>query len=833
MDQRKRIDKILDAAEARIQDEVGTLLGTDFSVVGGNRELVSKADVFERLSGKQICAKLDITGDVSGKGCLLVGIKDAIRLGGTLIMLPDLELQEVIGREEYREEVEDSYGEIANIISGSITKAFEEMYPKACRFIRKEQEVLIPAKVEVESDTPVENQTLYSMASSMLMGGKQMGDLLVLFPAALFDLEVEAAAAAAAPPESQAAATPGNVEPPPSDRQHEENNEGAASLETPNEEGEKKPQKPKIDAEKQKKKVDRLLAECLKRLSGEVGALLGVDVQFEDEGNSIVSKEDFFAEKTAGKQILTDMEVVGDLQDTCYFSIGKKDAIHLGGVLIMLPPSELVNVINEEDFSEDGRDAYGEVANIVSGVYTAVFEEQYPEKLRFIRKEFREVVPPKVVTLSDEPISNQSYYCQSMQLMVGGKQLGLVHMLFPAQLLHLDIQPEETPAAVTPPTAAVAAPPEQKIQEGAGVEDVAVPQENKPRALPSKTREKAEKQKKLVDKLLITSRDKVAEEVSGLLGTEVELSNINNRIINKESFFLEEVSGKQVSAQMDVLGEATGESYLIINLRDAIRIGGVLIMLPSQELESVVNDEIFGEDTKDAYSEVANIIAGVYTAIFEEQYSKKIRFVRKDLQQIVPMKVEAESAEPFPNGHYYISSSDLSIGGSSLGKVNLVFPLELFELDGLLAVEEEIPGVPEEGGIARPSQSGRSSISSGAPDILLIGDDEAESAKIAAVLEGMDFAVKSLSFKDNVHNYIPGELKAIYLVMHDVNEQAFGAAIKISSSCTVPIIAAGPAWTRTKVIKAVKYGIRDILLTPSSKSDIEENVTNNLLKLAA
>ena len=832
MDQRKRIDKILEAAEARIQNEVGTLLGVDFSVVGGSRELVGKSEIFERLSGKQICAKLDITGDVSGKGCLLVGIKDAIRLGGTLIMLPDLELQEVIGREEYREEVEDSFGEIANIISGSITKAFEEMYPKACRFIRKEQEMLIPAKVDIESANPVENQTFYCMASSMLMDGKQMGDLLVLFPALAFDLEQETPVVAAATAEAQAPVAAGEVEPPPNSPQDEQSDGAAASPETSSEEEGKKPQKPKIDAEKQKKKVDRLLAECLKRLSGEVGALLGVDVIFEDEGNSIVGKEDFFADKAGGKQILTDMEVVGDLQGTCYFAIGKKDAIHLGGVLIMLPPSELVNVINEEDFSDDGRDAYGEVANIVSGVYTAIFEEQYSEKLRFIRKEFREVVPQKVVTLSEEPIPNQSYYCQSMQLMVEGKQLGSVHMLFPAQLLHLEIEPEESPASVILPSATVSVPPEQKIQVSAEGNAAAIPLESKPGKLPSKIKEKAEKHKKLVDKLLLASRDKVVEEVSALLGTEVELSNIINRIVNKESFFLEEISGKQVSASMDVVGEATGESYLIVHLRDAIRIGGVLIMLPSQELESVVNDEIFGEDTKDAYSEVANIIAGVYTAIFEEQYSKKIRFIRKDLQQIVPMKVETESAEPFPNGDYYVSSSDLSIGGSSLGKVNLVLPLELFELEGLLAVEE-VPGVMAELGIAQPSQPDRSFGSSGAPDILLIGDDEAESAKIAAVLEGMDFAVKALSFKDNVHNYIPGELKAIYLVMHDVNEQAFGAAIKISSSCTVPIIAAGPAWTRTKVIKAVKYGIRDILLTPSSKSDIEENVTNNLLKLAA
>jgi hypothetical protein len=35
------------------------------------------------------------------------------------------------------------------------------------------------------------------------------------------------------------------------------------------------------------------------------------------------------------------------------------------------------------------------------------------------------------------------------------------------------------------------------------------------------------------------------------------------------------------------------------------------------------------------------------------------------------------------------------------------------------------------------------------------------------------------------------------------------------------------------VIKAVKYGVRDILLTPASEADIEENVNNNLLELAA
>ncbi len=134
MNQQKRINKILEAVEARIQNEVGALLGADFSLISGDRKLVSKEDAFDSLQGKQICAQMDITGEITGKGCLLIGIKDAIRLGGTLIMLPAGELEEVIGREEYSEEIEDSYGEIANIIAGSFTKDFEEMYPKILSF---------------------------------------------------------------------------------------------------------------------------------------------------------------------------------------------------------------------------------------------------------------------------------------------------------------------------------------------------------------------------------------------------------------------------------------------------------------------------------------------------------------------------------------------------------------------------------------------------------------------------------------------------------------------------------------------------------------------------
>ena len=160
MEAQKRIDKVLTAAQKKVESEVGVLLGVPLVLSGALFQPVSKEDFFENLTGRQILAKMEITGEITGEGCLVVSLKDAIRLGGTLIMLPPTELEEVISRDGYNEDTEDSFGEIANIIAGAYTKVFEEMYPQNCRFIRKEQHNIQPAKIVVDSSEPIPNQAI-------------------------------------------------------------------------------------------------------------------------------------------------------------------------------------------------------------------------------------------------------------------------------------------------------------------------------------------------------------------------------------------------------------------------------------------------------------------------------------------------------------------------------------------------------------------------------------------------------------------------------------------------------------------------------------------------
>lgn len=833
MSQQKRIERIIEAVQARTAEEVGALIGTEFLLKPESNTLLNKKESFTKIQGKQICALMDIAGEVEGQACLLIGIKDAIRLGGTLIMLPENELDEVVGREEYTAETEDSYGEIANIIAGAFTKDFEEMYPKACRFIRKEQSTINPLKMDFADDQPVANQTFFCVSWLMALDGVELGQLIMLMPASPFELEEKSEADVTTAPETASSM-------PEKDNSQEQTqpptDEQSAQTAAPVQKHDK------FDSEKNRERFDKLLKECQGNLEKEIGGLLATDIMLTDMTNRLVSKEEFFLDHALGEQVITDMEVVGELEGMSYFVVDKKDAIHLGGVLIMLPPSELEVVVAEMDFGEDARDAYGEIANIASGVYTRIFEENYPKKIRFIKKELTEVKSAEVDIESDIPVANQQYYLSTLSLAIEGKDHSKVHMLFPADLFMLDDINDDAADDAPAPEAETTAEP-TKVAE-AVAEEQAEPAQAIVAEGASVSPEELAKHRARVDSLLAICQQKMVEEISALIGIEVKLENLSNTPVSKEDFFFDRVTSNQVIADMDVVGELEGKSYLSVDLRDAIRMGGVLIMLPGSELESVVSEGNFGEDSRDAYGEITNIIAGVYTQIFEEQYIKQLRFIKTELHQVAPLKVDVESLEPIPNQHYYNSCMDLVIDGSHYGKINFLMPLNLFELQGLVVAAPESVPVEEEKRVVSQEKKEQPVVeqqqAAGAPmlgatsiDVLLIGDDDAESAKISSTLSGLGYSVKTLSFKDNVHNYIPGELRAVYLVMKDVNEQGFGTAIKISSACGLPIVAAGPGWTRSKVIKAVKYGVADILLTPATEADIKENVDNNLMQMAA
>jgi chemotaxis protein CheY-P-specific phosphatase CheC len=602
-----------------------------------------------------------------------------------------------------------------------------------------------------------------------------------------------------------------------------------------------------MSSSKVKKKIDKILELVQERVGDEVGGLMGATLIMSDLSTRLISKEDFFDEPL-GKLVFSEMELSGEIEGEGCILVSIKDAVRLGGTLIMLPDNELEESVSSEDYSEEIDDSYGEIANIIAGAYTKTFEEMYPKNFRFVRKKQEIIIPLKVDVESDKPIPNQNYYQVTAAMKLNDAKMGNLVLLIPAKPLGLD---DETPVAVEGSASdgdprsgsgEAATAPEGSIENDQASGDTAsssagdVASAGKPFDI--------QKQKKRVDACLKECNERMADEVGALLGSEVKLSEHTTRIVNKEDFFFDEASGKQILAHMDVVGDVEGKSFLYVGLKDAIFIGGTLIMLPPTELELTVAEEDFNDDCDDAYGEIANIISGVYTKVFEEQYPQKIRFIKNSLEQVVPMKVDAESDEPMPNVLYYMATSKMIIGDKSLGNLQMLVPATLFQLDQL-GQNEAADDAPD--GKSKNSVTGKAATGTAServrvkeagdaaqnPEYLLVSNDGGECSKITSVLSDRGVAFKVLDYKENISDCLPGDVKAVFLVMADVDEMGLGVAIKISAASSLPLIAVGPAWTRTKVIKAVKYGVDDILLTPASDDDIVEKIDSVSAKIAA
>ena len=611
-----------------------------------------------------------------------------------------------------------------------------------------------------------------------------------------------------------------------------------------------------MSSDKVKKKLEKILEFAQERLGEEVGGLMGAELVMSDMQTQLISKEDFFDEPY-GKMVFSEMELNGEVEGSGGLLISVKDAIRLGGTLIMLPENELVESVTSEDYSEEIDDSYGELANLIAGAYTSTFEEMFPKSFRFIRKTSDVISPMKVDIDSDQPLPNQLYYQVSSTMILNGTELGKLILLIPAASFGL----EEAPKQVEPEKSDDVAQSGESSEVAESVDETAGDADQAEQAKPEGKPFDLEKQKKRVDACLAECSVRMEEEVSALLGAELKLSDHATTIIRKEDYFMDEAAGKIVLAHMDIVGELDGKSYLGVSQKDAIRIGGTLIMLPPEELDNVVNEGDFSEDSEDAYGEIANIISGVYTKVFEEQYPEKIRFVKTHLEEVVSMKVDSESDEPMPDILYYMASAAINMNGRDFGKMQMLIPASTFKLEALWQDEAaddaddaedaarakgSVTGAADgaegdrvKGTVGDPTTGATLSgaVVSGEggnnPEFLIVSNDGNECSKIAQIFNQRGIAYRVLDYKENVSNYLPGAVRAVFLLMSSVDEKGLGVAIKISAASALPLVAAGPEWTRTKVLKAVKYGVDDILLTPASDNDIIEKIDSLQAQKAA
>jgi chemotaxis protein CheY-P-specific phosphatase CheC len=355
----------------------------------------------------------------------------------------------------------------------------------------------------------------------------------------------------------------------------------------------------------------------------------------------------------------------------------------------------------------------------------------------------------------------------------------------------------------------------------------------------------------VIDKVLEFARTKIDADVSGLLGVQFSTADLDTRLLSKTDIF--ESADKKVFTRMRVEGELAGEAFIAVSLSAAIRLGGTLIMLPEGEITKHINDENFGADESDAFGEIANIIAGVFSSGFEEHYPKKIRIFKADIEIVEPDKVDIVSDAPFPDQAYSVSSCAMQMDGNELGNLDILLPAALFDLGELKPQQAVKPAVPPSTPASRPASRPEASpeaspeaVAESAPAdtpaarpsevcasrVLVITDiDNENGAVFFETLQACGYPVACLNFADNVKDVLQeAGARGVFLVMNEVTDKGIAAIIKTKSACgsAAPLIAAGPHWTRSTVLQAVKYGACDIIVTPPVPDEIRQKAQVHL-----
>jgi len=329
--------------------------------------------------------------------------------------------------------------------------------------------------------------------------------------------------------------------------------------------------------------------------------------------------------------------------------------------------------------------------------------------------------------------------------------------------------------------------------------------------------------------------EKLSEEVGGLLGQDFTVNDIQHGLQSRDEVY-SPLSGKQVLTTLTVSGDAEGVAYVVVGLKDAITLGGTLILLPPDEMAARRKKQLFDGEVSDAYGEIANIMAGVYTAVFIEHADPKLHFKKTELKDFNP----GPNDSTIPPGTYYTSVGQTKMDGAPLGALSILIPPQLLKLPipGAAAEDEEALGSgtgKETAAAAREAQEVSGPIVLDSEGLVMVVSETQQSAEAFArnFSDQCRCNLACLHFQEDFQGAIRGrKVLGVFLAMREVGERGLASIIKIQSAVgeKTPLIAAGPEWTRKTVLQAIKYGARDILVTPASTGEILGKVRQHMQK---
>lgn len=350
---------------------------------------------------------------------------------------------------------------------------------------------------------------------------------------------------------------------------------------------------------------------------------------------------------------------------------------------------------------------------------------------------------------------------------------------------------------------------------------------------------------------MLESALKQAGEESGmLLGQELSIALSDSLSTSKTSYFGGLDDGCFVLG-IDS-GEAySGQFYLVFSLRDSIVMSSILLGIPPARIQEKKRLSIIENDDIDAFSEIANMVNGALNTVFQGALPNKVRLKLLPPKKYIPDIDELSQDEPLPDGDYLMFRSKLEMPGQEMNHLDVLIPLALGEqfdpqpLVAEVAVSEAAPEpVPEsaagadvaqaagETGGAAVAESGDesppASVATGIDSVIVLEDDTEQRRQMVELLAFTGYQVAEGTLNADIKELFSGRnVKLVIIGSQDADDRELAVCIKVNAmrqDFPSPIIMSAECWTRTAVLKALKYGARDIIIKPFNSDDVTSKV---------
>lgn len=564
--------------------------------------------------------------------------------------------------------------------------------------------------------------------------------------------------------------------------------------------------------------IERLSKEALDHVQVELSSLIGTDLELTLESASLTKKLGYI-EIQSGRNCIIGLAMSGSYEGEGCLAVPEQCAARLAGRMLMLPSADINEIIssNKYEVEDELRYAFDDVAKHLILSFLSLFQSSatlvstitcQSQKIAENRKEIAEIIS----NLSPE----QTYYQVNATLAPAGTPASTFSLLLPAFVLVCSEQFKRHNEGQNEQITLYS---EEGIRVTDGLFSDFLTRNGD--GLLSPLREAA-------DLLNSSLHSGLQQEVTNLLGNNVQLKQGGSTVVPVAGIFHQADEVDHLRTFIAISGGISDLGWLISETVDGMKLGRLLTAegAPGNVITDS-SEETFSADCEDGYREICSIFLDVLIKVCQDLSESELHLEKKDVGDSVEETTQSPYLAADEDQSYWLCSYAFSVEKVMIGTIHLVLPLPLLDH---LTIPQSVsepgaadltskPVVPEKRGIntLEPDAGEGAEKSS---KVLLIEGTTNQLPGVLTALESTGIAGDVISIAEEFNKADLESYLAVLLVIDRLDEIGLGLVIKIKSYSSLPLLIAAAQWTQKDVMKALRYGVDDIVMLPADSDEL-------------